>query len=282
MVENNCSYNIFIILSFNQYTSSFGISGAYSYVKNRLDFLVESDDIMRNCKLIGCLFVISFLLSLSAKAHAQCAYGVDVGGGNCIPPDAAGMPEFKGYNNPAPRQNNSRQNIPSTDLSSIYISIYIVPDGRLAWTTGPAWVNHGYPPELGVINSGWSFCKNNQKGGGTEHRNCVLLNFTHDSCVSYSYDIQNGKIFHATDRDSQRAMNTALTACSKDSGGNGCKLVTDEPICSTYDQGHDQNNHGYIEKISPQAIDILREKYNKNYNGWIDFAKKNYHQDPAW
>lgn len=41
-----------------------------------------------------------FLAAFVSNASAQCATGVDTGGGACIPPDAAGMP---GYNSNIPQ-----------------------------------------------------------------------------------------------------------------------------------------------------------------------------------
>jgi hypothetical protein len=232
---------------------------------------------MNKWKVIGCMAIVICATGLFRETHAQCAYGVDVGGGNCIPPDIAGVPEYKGSNS-HPAKPENPQAVPSTDVSSVYMSIYIVPDGRLAWTTGPAWINHSYPPELGVIHSGWAFCKDNQKGGGADHKNCVLLNFAHNSCVSYSFDSKGGEIHAATGLSPQRAASTALALCEKGGAKEDCALITDQPICSAYDKSNDQNNHGYIEGISPQAIHILRGKYEKDYTGWMNFAKTNYYQ----
>lgn len=41
-----------------------------------------------------CLLLIPALCLTSLSAIAQCATGVDTGGGNCVPPDAAGMPSY--------------------------------------------------------------------------------------------------------------------------------------------------------------------------------------------
>jgi len=40
----------------------------------------------------------TILAFISLGASAQCATGVDTGGGNCVPPDAAGMPGYQPYN----------------------------------------------------------------------------------------------------------------------------------------------------------------------------------------
>lgn len=50
---------------------------------------------------IGICFVAGLLFA--SNAFAQCATGIDTGGGNCIPPDAAGMPGYnEGGNYPQP------------------------------------------------------------------------------------------------------------------------------------------------------------------------------------
>jgi hypothetical protein len=52
------------------------------------------------CRICGIL-----LAMVAPIAWGQCATGVNTGGGNCVPPDASGMPGYNGdYNRPMPAQ----------------------------------------------------------------------------------------------------------------------------------------------------------------------------------
>src|SRR5262245_24156153 len=46
--------------------------------------------------------IVATLCLLSVNAVAQCATGVDTGGGACVPPDAPGMPGYQPGNAPRP------------------------------------------------------------------------------------------------------------------------------------------------------------------------------------
>ncbi|WP_369930450.1 DUF4189 domain-containing protein [Xanthomonas sp. NCPPB 2632] len=150
-----------------------------------------------------------FLLQAIAAPNvlAQCATGVDTGGGNCVPPDAAGMP---GYSS-AP--GNAEQSQPRPVWKDTWGAIVI--DGK----SGAAGTVIDRSSKANAINDAMHDCK--MRGG----QNCQLDLAFSNQCAAVAW----GDDGHASARspDKQRAENIAMQSC-REAATTGCKVVYSE------------------------------------------------------
>ena len=147
------------------------------------------------------LAMAAFTLALASfGVAAQCATGVDTGGGNCVPPDAAGMPGYNPSVAPAP---------PGPSWESTWGAIALdTEDNAKGDTTGAS-------SKSAASDEALSDCSR----GGARH--CRIIFTYSNQCASVAWgDHAFGVSAGTTIDDAQR---NAVTECAK--GSPGCKPV---------------------------------------------------------
>lgn len=134
---------------------------------------------------------------------AQCATGVNTGGGNCVPPDADGMPGYNasGYNAPAPR--------PAPVWADQWGAI------ALDRGTGQAGTVVDKATKEEAIHAAMHDCQVH----GSPH--CELLLTYYNQCAAIA--MGDGGAGMANNPTLEGARDGAMRVCSKDS--NTCKIV---------------------------------------------------------
>jgi hypothetical protein len=136
---------------------------------------------------------------VSAPAAAQCATGVDTGGGNCVPPDAPGMP---GYSPAAPAP-------PAPVWADSWGAIALdTVDSAKGVTTGAA-------SKRDAIEAAMDQCRS--AGGG----HCKIILSYYNQCAAVAWGENAYAV--ANNPTTDGAQSEALKECSKD--GQKCKVV---------------------------------------------------------
>jgi hypothetical protein len=145
--------------------------------------------------------VLGFLWASSA--FAQCATGVDTGGGNCIPPDANGMPG----------SNAARYDSAPPQPAPVWIDQWgaIVADRG----TGQAGVAVNKDSKTDAVNAAMHDC---QMRGSP---NCVVLLTYYNQCAALAIGDGGSGLSH--NPTIEGARNGAMRTCSEDS--TTCKIV---------------------------------------------------------
>lgn len=151
----------------------------------------------------------AFLLFFCAPAvFAQCATGVDTGGGACIPPDASGMPDSYGTQGNQPVQT---QSVFETRWGAIVFGVDKPVEGSV----------DGFPEKEAAVSAATSICAS--KGAKT----CQLKMAYFNTCVAIAWGSHGNSINTATLQDVANAR--ALKNCN--SLTDNCKIV--HAGCST-------------------------------------------------
>lgn len=151
-------------------------------------------------KSAKCLFFILFSLT-SLGAVAQCATGVNTGGGNCVPPDAAGMPDYR-----AP---NAETNAPAPTWKDSWGAI------ALDTVDGAKGVSTNAETKRDAVRAAMDECI----ASGTAHCKVELTYRNQCAAVAWgehAYGIGNNPTLEGASRN-------ALNACSQE--GPGCSVV---------------------------------------------------------
>ncbi|QWT22458.1 DUF4189 domain-containing protein [Bacillus sp. NP157] len=144
---------------------------------------------------LGC----ALATALPAVAAAQCATGVDTGGGNCVPPEALGVNGSEPSGNAAPLPSwENRWGAVVVDNSS-----------------GNAGVAKDMPDRSTAVSKATSDCRSD----GSSH--CEVVAAYRNTCVAVS--VAPRFYGHATNIDLEKAKATAMTECAK--GGTACTLL---------------------------------------------------------
>lgn len=146
-----------------------------------------------------CLLLIPALCLTSLSAVAQCATGVDTGGGNCVPPDAAGM---AGYSAPSPSP-------PTPRWADSWGAIALDTVDRAKGVTT------GANTKRDAIDSAMDQCR--QSGGG----HCKIIVSYYNQCAAVAWGENAYEV--ANNPTTEGAQSEALKECSKD--GQLCKIV---------------------------------------------------------
>lgn len=155
---------------------------------------------MIRLKYLHLLFVPVLLLA-SLNANAQCATGVDTGGGSCIPPDAAGMP---GYNS----VDGVAQPPPVRWVDSWGAIVVDTVD-----------VSKGVVTEQDSKDDAVRMAMDQCSRGGAAHCRAVLT--YHNQCAAVAWgETSFGTAGNPTE---EGAKADAIARCSK--GGEQCKVV---------------------------------------------------------
>lgn len=148
------------------------------------------------------LLLVAMLLALPTAAWSQCATGVDTGGGNCVPPDAPGMPGYRpGNDQPAPP--------PAPVWADSWGAIAI--DEQ----TGDA----------GTITDKYS--KSEAEGAALHDcgirgaTGCKVVTSYHNQCAAIAWGASTWGT--ASSPSEERAKDNAVSSCNK--GTNGCRVV---------------------------------------------------------
>jgi hypothetical protein len=153
------------------------------------------------------LFVAS-LSVMAFGARAQCATGVNTGGGNCVPPDAPGMPDYRPPENAAPAQ-------PPPVWEDSWGAIVLDAKGG---AKGVATDKRSKDEAIGVA---MAEC---QASGAA---NCKVELTYHNQCAAVAWG--DASLGVANNPSAEGASTAAKDACSR--GGTGCKTVY--TACST-------------------------------------------------
>lgn len=141
------------------------------------------------------------LILFSSNVIAQCATGVNTGGGNCVPPDAPGMP---GYEN-AP----SEQQGPAAILEGRWGALVFGMDKTASGSVV------GFPTKIGAINAATEKCR--LQGAKV----CELQTAYYNQCIAVAWGNESHTINSAAGE--LEARSRALTSCESITGG--CKVV---------------------------------------------------------
>lgn len=152
-------------------------------------------------KLAAMVIVIGYCLCMP-DAWAQCAAGVDTGGGNCIPPDALGMP---GYQDGA----NSRR----------------APQPRAIWAdrwgaiatdaeSGSMGTAEGKASESEAKKIAAAFCESDGS------KRCGIRLTFHNQCAAMAWG--DGKAGYSASPTSEQAERLAVKECGH---GDACKII---------------------------------------------------------
>lgn len=151
-------------------------------------------------KVARALSLIALLVA-SGYASAQCATGVDTGGGNCMPPDAPGMP---GYNT-----GSVEASPPAAVWEDTWGAIV------LDLTVGAKGVSTRSPSKSDAIRSAMTEC---QSAGATH---CEVQLTYYSQCAAVAW---GDKFFSvAKNKTAAQANQDAIDACSQKS--SGCKVA---------------------------------------------------------
>lgn len=157
---------------------------------------------MKNIRISpkGMCFVAGLLFA--SNAFAQCATGVDTGGGSCVPPDADGMP---GY--------NAEQHAPVSAPKVVWEKTW----GAIAVdsTTGKAGTVTDRSSQSEASRDALQSCRAN---GGS---NCRLEMTYRNQCAAIGWGIQGWGSGRGPDKASAEGL--AMEKCNDST--DGCKLV---------------------------------------------------------
>ncbi|SEM95826.1 protein of unknown function [Luteibacter sp. UNCMF331Sha3.1] len=136
----------------------------------------------------------------AANVQAQCATGVNTGGGNCVPPDAPGMP---GYDpSPVPQQ---AEPVWADSWGAIVLDVRGSAKGT----------SNNMQSKAAAIEAAMSECKS------TGASNCELKITYYNQCAAVAWGDESLGIAHeATEKG---AVDSAVSSCSE--RGSGCKPV---------------------------------------------------------
>ena len=149
---------------------------------------------------ISKLCFASVALAVVPSVWAQCATGVNTGGGNCVPPDADGMPGYQG---------NAAPNEPPPKWVDSWGAIVI--DGA----TGSAGTVTGYDSRREAERAAMHDCE--RKGA----RDCQVEQSYYNQCAAVAWGHEGfGTAKNPTE---QGAQNRALQACN--GATTQCKVV---------------------------------------------------------
>lgn len=154
-----------------------------------------------SCKLICLTAAIMFLTTTSA--WSQCATGVNTGGGNCIPPDASGMPDYNANQSEAPAQ-------PQPQWQLTWGAIVI--DSK----TGGAGTVTGRGSKVEAIRDATRDCESRGASG------CKVELTYQNQCAAIAWGTGGRGLAHGPDLS--KTEGDAMTACNE-SGAQECKLV---------------------------------------------------------
>lgn len=149
------------------------------------------------------LRLIGLLLCLASPiASSQCATGVNTGGGNCVPPDAAGMPGYDGNNSSTPRE-------PAPVWANSWGAIAI-DDQR-----GDAGTIANRPTKSQAEAEAMRDCSSQGASG------CKIALTYHNQCAAIAWG--DSARVAAGNPDEQGAKEDAMSRCQKKT--TGCKVV---------------------------------------------------------
>jgi hypothetical protein len=151
-------------------------------------------------KIVACTFLS---VMWSSTLWAQCATGVNTGGGNCIPPDADGMP---GYN-------ASGYNAPPHQPAPVWNDRW----GAIAFDrgTGQAGTVVDKDSKRDAVNSAMHDCQINGSP------NCEVVLTYYNACAAIA--MGGGGSGMSNNATLEGAKNGAMRTCSEDS--TTCKIV---------------------------------------------------------
>lgn len=148
--------------------------------------------------------ILVILVCIGAStASAQCATGVDTGGGNCVPPDAAGMP---GYN---AQQGNAARSVAKAVWEDTWGAIAI--DSK----SGKAGTVTDRTSKSEASNDALSECRGR---GGTDCN--VEMTYT-NQCAAVGWGTQGWGLGRGADKGVAEGL--AMKKCDESTGG--CKVV---------------------------------------------------------
>ena len=160
----------------------------------------------KNTESASHMKVAGLILALSAfaatTAWGQCATGVNTGGGNCVPPDAAGMPDYNPGNVSAPSS-------PPPVWQDKWGAIALDKDA------GDAGTITDRDSKATAVHDAMSDCR----ARGATGCKVVLTYYNQCAAVAWSDDSYGA----STDKTIEASESGALSACSK--SGTGCKIV---------------------------------------------------------
>lgn len=138
----------------------------------------------------------------SALASAQCATGVNTGGGNCVPPDAAGMPGYQPQGDEA-----------NAAPAPVWVSAWgaIVLDAKAG--------AKGVATQMASRSQAISVAMNECTSSGAQ--NCELQVVYDNQCAAVAWGDQTYGVANEPSVDAASAR--AIRACSR--SGSGCKVV---------------------------------------------------------
>lgn len=146
--------------------------------------------------------VMLILALLAFSAHSQCATGLGTGGGNCIPPDASGMP---GY---VPTEGNAPAPLPAIWADSWGSIVLDAKGGAKGISTNQANMND-------AIQSAMAKCR------ATGAANCKVELTYYNQCAAVAWGDQTFGI--ASNPTIEGASHAAVASCSE--SGTGCRTV---------------------------------------------------------
>lgn len=143
------------------------------------------------------------MLVTTAPAWSQCATGVNTGGGNCVPPDASGMPGYNANQGEAPAQPQPRWQL---TWGAIVI------DSK----TGGAGTVTGRSSKIEAIRDATHDCESHGASG------CKVELTYQNQCAAVAWGAGGRGLAHGP--DVHKTEGDAIAACN-DSGAQACKLV---------------------------------------------------------
>ncbi|SEO82425.1 protein of unknown function [Luteibacter sp. UNC138MFCol5.1] len=149
------------------------------------------------------LAVIAGLVAVTVVASPQCATGVNTGGGNCVPPDADGMP---GYN---PYGEQSAPPVPQPAWADSWGSIAIDDD------TGQAGTITGRRSREDAERAALHDCGLKGASG------CKIVMTYRNQCAAVAWGKAGGRV--ARNPTENGAQDDAMEECKRNM--NGCRVV---------------------------------------------------------
>lgn len=151
-----------------------------------------------NMKLIAVFTAI--VTAASGQVLAQCATGVNTGGGNCVPPDAVGMSGYEPYPDDAPPPPQWQ-----TTWGAIALDLEAVSKG----------VATNMATKADAVRSAMAECRQNGA------RKCQITLTYYNQCAAVAWGDRSYGF--AKNPTAEGASNDAINQCAK--GGSGCSVV---------------------------------------------------------
>jgi len=144
--------------------------------------------------------LLACMAFITTSAVAQCATGVNTGGGNCIPPDAPGMPGYQPEQGPP-------EPVP---IWQDRWGAIVIDD-----TSGDVGLSSARPSKSDAIQAATRDCE--ARGA----RQCAVALQYYNSCAALAWG--KGVRGTASDNSEEAARSEALKFCTH--GGSNCKVV---------------------------------------------------------